>query len=259
MRNLRDWYILGKHLNERINRAVDSCYPTDWQEEFIVRHMAREIRDFLNTTASAFQRGGASSWVSARLFQSSGALENQHGDIAILLRFQYRDGDCFEGVGFLEAKRTYDGSGQFEAIRQDQLKRILRNTPQAYVLLLDHQPINPTWNTWVSLENSYLPSISPFSPPYLAVVGPISVILEVGHRDRRLYKYCSPLAYQFWYRYLNGFDLELDKKILANVKGQADDTGIPSHLLKVDVVHGEGREDIELQNDINLDLFKESD
>ncbi|MEW6077587.1 MAG: hypothetical protein AB1724_07240 [Thermodesulfobacteriota bacterium] len=117
-------------------------FPESYDEDHITYCILSEIRNKLAYIEVDSDLGRISlAW---RPWKLKGRFENNFGDIAVLVNIQDNDGLKIEGVGFLEAKKRYKDSGLFDAVKEDQLKRIYNKAPHAMMLLYDFRLIEDT-------------------------------------------------------------------------------------------------------------------
>ena len=222
---------IEKIVTERVYRN----FPIDWDEDFVTRDLLRDLRR-IRKTALHFEM---EQWYSLpfcwpiwnRLaktilniewsaYKQTGTPERLFGDIAVLVFTQYPDGDRVEGVGFLEAKKRNPKNAKFDAIRVNQLRRIVKHAPRASMLLYDYEPVHycHPWRPWKCLPQTFAAAV------------PMDLALVTKKRDASLYKFSKPFSAQLLL-YLLGFELERTQRALAIAKGHEDRFGAPRYLL----------------------------
>lgn len=219
---------------ERIlQEEVKNSFPVNWDEDFITRSILRELGKRLNNAEiKDFKRRMTIEWTA---FKQSGKPENKFGDVALLVNITYYDSDRIEGVAFLEAKKRSKNHTKFEAMEFAQLKRIHKNTPSSMALLFDYEDVTQFAHTEIFSERR---SWLTWKPSTCTVVVPINNILSVRKKDITLYKFSLPFSYQLFFRYFQGFDLELRKSPIRIAKGYANEKGVPRYLVVISVAFG---------------------
>lgn len=244
-------------IEEKFGPTISSCFPYEWNEDHITFSMLKSIRkDF---SSFAFWGWGLRESVNWSAYKYSGKLENKYGDIGVLVKLVYRDGRVLEGIGFVEAKRRYQGKLTFDALKIPQLRRIKKNFPHSYLLLYDYEPI-----TGFIGNHALAPSESPLNTSYKGLASqPFTHALAVQThtalattaKDQSLYKHGIPFSHLLVNRYFNGLDLEFDEEILNHVKGFNSDRGFVSYLIEATVYEPGARIDEEPQ--INRNMYEE--
>lgn len=227
-------------IEELINELVEEIFVRDWDEDYITRKFLSQITQKLN--------GSQISDIENRVvfltpFKLTKPVEQKFGDIAIIVNIEYGDGDNIEGIAFLEAKRKYKESRNFDAIKWEQLERIYSNAPHSQLLLYDFRDISEFASTGLVSKKSATAS-NPMTqlPVTKFVTVPINKAIQVKQKNERLYKLSLPISYQLGYRYMNGFDLDFKNDILSKVKGDFQKSyintnlEIPSHLIYVSII-----------------------
>jgi hypothetical protein len=236
---------LMKRIEKTITEKVYGNYPYNWDEDFITEEIIRDFRNNYkrielvdkNYTRTIIEWSG---------YKLRGNPENFFGDIGILVRLHSKDGMVIEGIAFLEAKKRYENSACFDAIKMDQIERILNNTPRSMVLLYAYRPI--------VCNNIILPG--EFFPNTYAVALPSYIIMQTNNNTEKLYDFSIPFSYQLCTRYFNGFDLDFSKENIAIVKGFANKK--PKFVLTINIAQGyeqNSGEELVVNNDYYTDEF----
>ncbi len=219
-----------------VRKNVRGNYPRDWDEDFITRSLLKSLRTVFGPQTRIHLDAPfllppliipvLRPWsvidelvVGWDAYKMTGAKENKFGDVAILVTIRYPDGDKIEGVAFLEAKKRYKNSSNFQAIDFQQLKRINARAPRASVLLYDFNAIYGYW--W----RTY------------AVTAPMDLVIATQKKDTSLYKFSMPFSIRIL-RHLLGFCLEHADEPLRIAKGYQTEYGTPLYLLVVRVGMG---------------------
>lgn len=225
-----------------LETEVIKLLPGYWNEDLLTYNFLISLTRELSITQIEDQKGTLNVKINA--FKQSGSLaETKFGDIAVIIRINYPDGEILEGVGFLEAKKRKVDSTRFDTVKVRQLKTINKNAPRARLLLYDYEPFTGFINTYFEEEIYYRHDfkILRVRPTTYSVAVPINLALAVGHYDTKLYKFGLPFSHQLTFRYMNGHDLEFDKSILDATKGFADRQRLSNYIIAITI--GAGKND----------------
>ncbi|MBO9999976.1 MAG: hypothetical protein J7641_13440 [Cyanobacteria bacterium SID2] len=185
-------------------------------------------------------------------YKADGDLEEEHGDIAILVRLAFSKQKTLIGVAFLEAKRNYGSSG-YKKLNWKQLEYQSSQVSNHQVLLYDDRPTNDCIMNL--LKQGYCQLC--FSKPYQstqAIVVPTPHVLAFRRRIRKINLLGLPLAYKLCCRYLQGLDLDFSSQLVSAVK--AGVVGRIKYLLVAHVVR-EGDGEPTIQNiEINREHYR---
>jgi len=227
-------------IEELINELVKEDYVLDWEEDTLTRKFLSRLRNKLNGSLITDLENRV---VFLSPFKLSKPAEYKFGDIAIIVNIEYGDGDNLEGIAFLEAKKKYKESRNYDAIKWEQLERINKNAPHSQLLLYDFRDISEFASTGLVAKKSATASSPMTQLPVTKFVSvPINKALQVKMKNERLYKLSLPVSYQIGYRYLNGFDLDFKNDTLAAVKKDFAknftdvDLEVPEYLIYVSIV-----------------------
>ena len=155
-------------------------------------------------------------------FKLSGTPEHSAGDIAVLVKFSFANGNEKEGVAFLEAKRSYPKSGEFDQLKIEQLEEHLSFTHAHRTLLYDFQS---TEGHYKNLELQYYCAAchkEDFCENYASTVLSEQAI-SLDDKSRDLLNYSLPLSYILTTRYLKGFELDYSPNAVKMAKGFLDE------------------------------------
>jgi hypothetical protein len=238
-----------------LETEVIKLLPGTWNEDLLTYNFLIRLTRELSTTQIEDQRGTLNVRINA--FKQSGALaETKFGDIAVIVRINYPDGEILEGVGFLEAKKRKMDSTRYDTVKVRQLKTINKNAPRARLLLYDFEPITGFINTYFEEEFHYRRDVEilRLRPTTFSVAVPVNLVLAVGHYDTKLYKFGLPFSHQLTFRYMNGHDLEFDKSILDATKGFADRQRLSNYIIAITI--GPGKNDNTPEIKINSDYWE---
>lgn len=107
-----------------------------WHEDTITHNILRKFRKQLRNLTIKYDKRNFI-YTNANFYKNSGNVETKFGDIAIILQISYDDANIIEGVAIIEAKRIYPKTKRFDAVKIDQLERILNNATHSYLILYD--------------------------------------------------------------------------------------------------------------------------
>lgn len=159
-----------------------------WDEDAITNSLIRDIMTSLNTNSN----------LTYNVFKAKGNYETSFGDIAFIIRFNYKNGTSFEGFGFIEAKRDYPKHhNQFRELKKTQMAKFLKNTKSSYYCFYSYEaffPIVKTEYLYLHLKHLNLSSVNRLDYTLLTQT-------------------IKPTTFQQQFnRFLNGFDLDCGEK-----------------------------------------------
>lgn len=220
-------------IEQIVENEVKGNYPRYWDEDFITQSLLRSLRkefgprvrvglDVPPLPYRVYWWGWffpavvwPVDWVVVEwdIYKLRGFSEQRFGDVAILVTTKYPDKDKVEGVAFLEAKKLYPKSSDFQAIDFAQLRRINTHAPRASVLLYNYRQVYP-YDWWYT---------------YAATV-PMDLVIATRKKDISLYKFSLPFSVQLL-THLFGFCLERADEPLNIAKGYLAEYGSPLYLV----------------------------
>jgi hypothetical protein len=220
---------LALRTEEAISESIKKTQANAWDENHLTFKWLDAITQLLD--GQTVLEPGQTRRIACSAFKLKGKLEQEHGDVAVIVNLAFEDGDELEGVGFLEAKRRDRYGTGFPALDVKQLKRLYKGTDYAKVLLYDWAPVIP--GAVVD---------SPYDSPYEthAIVIPMDSMLDGKRANRNAYRLGVSLSHQLVYRYLQGLDLSLQTKALAAARGFATKELISTSVLSIGVGVGAG-------------------
>jgi len=247
-----------QNLEQRIQEEIEDAYPTDWDEDYLTRRILVAIKslsysqvEFLTTFNNIF----------IAAFKQKGDAENKLGDIAFVLDITYKDGDNIKGVAFLEAKRRYEGTNEYSAIKIDQLKRIYSHAPSGRLLLYNYNYMSNLAPTGIDGSRTSSSGILPKIPSTYTSVMPLNTAIHLSSKKDNLEKFTIPFSYQFAFRYLFGMDLEFGKDKVETALGNSQNKeNLPKYVVPVTVKPGKKGEkeiDYSFSPNINREIFAE--
>ena len=115
-------------------------------------------------------------------FKQKGDTKNKLGDIPFVLDITYKDGDNIKGVVFLEAKKRYQGTNEYSAIKFDQIERIYSNAPSARLLLYNYSYMSNLAPTGLDSSRGNSSGILPKIPSTYCSVLPASLAIHIKNK-----------------------------------------------------------------------------
>lgn len=228
----------GQYLNtveKLVRESVSRAHPRSWNENYVTYSIAEAFqRQLRMCSIEGLSKPMQVHWDA---FKLNGNLENDHGDLAVLVRYHSGDSAVMEGVGFLEAKRVYPNSGAYDAIKWPQLEHQARKTRYASLLLYETSQVSDFSDNIVFQPFTPRRASTNLEAPFsYAVVVQTSIALQLRSKDRSLHKYSIPLSHQICARYLRCLDLDFDADTVRSIKGYANSDFSGPHYLLVATV-----------------------
>ena len=181
----------------------------EWDEDAITRSLIKDIIGSISVNSK----------LTFNVFKAKGKYETNFGDIAFIIRFNYKNGNSFEGFGFIESKRDYpDKKYRFNELKKDQMIRFLKNTKSSFYCFYSHKAFFPTVKTeylYWHLENLQLQDIKHLDYPMLVnTIKPITFQNQLN-------------------RFFNGYDLDYGDKP-KNIAYGFDEEFLPKTVFVID-------------------------
>ncbi|WP_185696493.1 hypothetical protein [Halomonas sp. YLB-10] len=225
-------------LEHTIRTSIKNVGLWDWDEDHITRSLLTRLRSELGRIE--LLGDDVRSNIHWQAYKLSGTYENRFGDVAILVNIHYKDGEHLEGAAFLEAKRRQRRKTTFDAMRAQQLNKLLKHAPRAHYLLYDYEDITGFQSSPVFFDevrhfyrrNWPAGSVAPRTS---AVCVPLNVAKATGYKDTLLYRYATPLSVMLSCRFFQGLDLEFGSEALQVAAGFLEKFGLPSYILEVEI------------------------
>jgi hypothetical protein len=209
-----------------IGESVGGCAERSWQEDHITYTWIDKLRQTprsIGVTDSS--RPFRIAWDA---YKADGRLEENHGDVAFLVKQTFPNRTEITGVAFLEAKRVYN-SGSFEKLDWTQLNKQSMNSSSHRLLLYDNQDVKVSWPWHCSCVFPY-PQFHPYFEMlfYYFERGSIEFstratvclpqhAVAYGKRNRELHEISVPLSHQLCLRYFMGQDLDYNPRLVTDV------------------------------------------
>jgi hypothetical protein len=233
------------NLEKIISSEILECWPEFWDENHITQSLLKRLLQDLRQIELLGNHGRTK--IVWRAWKLRGKVEENFGDLGILVTLYDRDGLVLQGAAFLEAKRKYKVSKEFDAIKMAQLNRILEHAPHAMLLIYDFEKIDH-FNSYQFYRNhdafclgksklgdifvKIIPVVQPPDPTHAATL-PINIVQTLGRKDSSICRFASPFSHQLIFRFFNGFDLEFEREPIRIVKGWSERA--PKFMLEVTV------------------------
>ncbi|WP_038866475.1 hypothetical protein [Vibrio jasicida] len=208
------------NIHRQINKSVLIKKGRHWREDGISERILEDLVGLFPSVDVATPFGVQK--IAWDAFKLSGTPEYRAGDIAVLVKFSFANGNEKEGVAFLEAKRTYPKSGEFDQLKIEQLEEHLSFTHAHRTLLYDYQS---TEGHYHNLELQYYCAAchdEHFSENYASTLSTEQAI-SLEDKSRDLLNYSLPLSYILTTRYLKGFELDYSPNAVKMAKGFLDE------------------------------------
>ncbi|MDS3859205.1 hypothetical protein RIF25_00150 [Thermosynechococcaceae cyanobacterium BACA0444] len=233
-----------------ISSSVHSCNPRAWNEDHISYTWLQGItQNFRDVTITDIPSCFSMAWDA---YKADGVLEEDHGDIAILIRLTFPKQKSLTGVAFLEAKRRYT-SGGYTKLNWKQLEYQSSKVSNHQILLYDNQPTDACVINLLKQGFCHLC----FSIPYQstqAIVVPTPHVLALRSRAKKINSLGLPLAYKICCRYLQGLDLDFSSQLVSDVQSGVLD-GV-KYLLVAHVAQGDTDEPTTQSIEINRERYR---
>lgn len=211
-------WLLGIH--SQINKSVLAKKGRHWREDGISERILEDLVASFGFVEIHAPLGVQK--IAWDAFKLSGNPEYRAGDIAVLVKFSFENGNEKEGVAFLEAKRAYPKSGEFDQLKTEQLEEHLSYTHAHRTLLYDFQT---TEGHFQNLELQYYCGQchrEHFFESYASTLLTEQTI-SLDDKSRDLLNYSLPLSYVLTTRYLKGFELDYSPSAVKMAKGFLDE------------------------------------
>jgi len=132
---MNTWLTTGSSLEQDIQREINTFTKDLWKEDAITIGVVKQIRGALANTT--IEGDPVKSKVLARAYKADGKVEERFGDLAIVVRITFRDGEQLEGVAFYEAKiRDWD-KNTLPAAKKGKLNQMHRALWHGHLLIFD--------------------------------------------------------------------------------------------------------------------------
>ena len=248
-------------VDDVINNTVTSKHKQSWNENHITYSLIdRFCYRYARVQVHGLRDSLACTW---EAFKLKGYAEQAFGDLAVLISLRTQSTPFFVGVGLIEAKLRYFPSGRFEAANRTQLQRLNEQAPLLKLMLYDWSVSDAhTDNTIAADTLATAPVIYKKSASGNTLVVPTctyciaaSAALSQRRISTDLYPFGITLGTQICSRYMRGFDLHIDPKIVRKCLGHSG--GLGARYLLIITLDSTGQ--LGPHNDCprpNLDLFE---
>lgn len=229
---LKSWCL---SIKETIDNAVRECYPRFWKENDITTAILRALCTEYRRVILVSNPKHYMFSIEWDAFKLDGKIEEDCGDVAIVVRLHSDISKPLEGVGYFEAKRIYN-SGRFDGIKKwEQLELMRHNVAHHHIVFYDYEGCS--WNRHRPGMAAWDHS-GPFNNYCLTM--PTNKAIALHKKNRELYSHSISFWEQLCLRYLQGFDLEFEPYLVENAKGFIEKKGGPKFLLVADVSVSDG-------------------
>lgn len=224
-------------MEETLADGISSFTKDLWKEDAITIDVIKRVRAVLD--GAQIEGDSRTARIVARAFKADGAVEEKYGDIAVLLRITYRDGQVLQGVAFYEAKRRDWDKNTLPAATKKQLAAMHRATYDGRLLVFDRDRVvsalaetsyAPWWDRYRRIGD---PMVAPVTHALAIPLGPV---LETARFDTSLYKFGTPFGCQLVLRNLQGLDLDHHASRLHAANGYAERMDVPTIRVSARVV-----------------------
>ena len=161
----------------------------------------------------------------------------------------------------MEAKRRYEGTNEYTAIKFNQLSRIYGFAPSARLLLYNYNYMSNLAPTGLDGSRSASSGILPKIPSTYTSVLPVNLAIHLNTKKDNLEKFSIPFSYQFTFRYLFGMELEFGDKLIERILGNSTNKeDLPSYVVPITIKPSKkGDKGIEsvFRPEINREIFAE--
>ncbi|HEY2583971.1 MAG TPA: hypothetical protein VGI43_19335, partial [Mucilaginibacter sp.] len=229
----------NQSLEQSIQHEINEAYPLHWEEDYITRRLLTVLAGLNNSQIEVLN---SLTNVFIKPFKLKGVNEHKFGDIAILVEIEYKDGDKLKGVAFLEAKRKFRDSSEYDSLDFEQLKRIYSNAPNSRLLLYNYNAMSAITPTGLDTKHGSS-GMLPQMPVTHTTVLNLNAAIQFNIKSEHLHKVSIPFSYQFTYRYLYGLDLEFDEEKIKAAQGfLADKIGLSNFVVLISIKPGKKNE-----------------
>jgi hypothetical protein len=233
----QEWLLRTEEL---ISGAIAGLRPNDWKEDIASFNWMQALRTEMPVVEiTDLGHPYAMAWDALKLKRVH---ETPYGDIGVFVRIDYPNGARLEGIGFIEAKRFYAEHDEYHKLDDKQLKRMVEAIRHHRVGLYARSAITEAVDglrghgvDWA--YDTQAKQIHPGWRSVVAAVVPTTTALTLkGKRAKDLHPASLPLSYQLCSRYLAGYDLDIDARIVEEVK--TGGVGSPTFLFISHVIIG---------------------
>lgn len=209
---------LALSLNRETDRILENTSPTEWDENHISFQLVRSLRDSLEQTGEVrSHKDDSPTFIKAEAYKISGEIEQEHGDIAIVVNYAERG---VTGLGFYEAKRE-DGTGRYPAFKKRQLQRLMSATPRLSVLFYEQSPRSVIDDDYAPLNfediYAYYRGEMHFrrsASSRVRVLG-ANLLSRYSEPPSQVMQFAQTFGHHFVTRYLSGRDLDYSREPAA--------------------------------------------
>ncbi len=209
---------LAKELQGVVDKFIDEYPNADWREDYISLDVIRAIRFILGRYVIPNVAYASSiSKFDVEAYKLSGAAEQTHGDIAIVVSRSFGKGGCpVSGVGFYEAKASDVKRGGYRAFSIQQLRRLVTNTPKLSYLLYDKIPQIADIQEWPILQEYKDQTFG--SKRFHARTVDANFLKQYKSLGEAAYFVSQSFGYHFVYKILSGRELDYSRPVTETIR-----------------------------------------
>jgi len=204
-------------IEDSIRTSILSCYPRAWNEDHITYTWLNDLRHVSSHLTVPFFPKTNVAWDA---YKMDGRLEENNGDVAVLVKITFENKNSLTGVAFLEAKRVYN-SGRYESLKWAQLRHMSSHSSQHHLLLYDfeEQQVTSSMTGCCGCPDcfhkhyKYFPSVNTNT-----IVVPTLHALAIEEKTRALSNIGYRLSEQIFLRFFRGLDLDFTQNLVDQVK-----------------------------------------
>lgn len=192
-------------LDQEILNNYHDAENGSWHEDTITRDVLRTIKVCLKDPLYLFFLGKPIKWNIYKATRTNN-LEQKFGDIAFLVKLIFSESDFIEGAYFLEAKRFYFDSNNYQSIDFDNARKYIKYSHAHNFLLYTINHIKPL---------DYYRNVLTLPTQHIIAYKSKSKDIEKGAED-----FTTLLE-----RLFRGYHLDYRENVIDDAKGYVSNTG----------------------------------
>lgn len=206
---------LMREVEKITSNTIERGYQNDFVEDTISENLIANLKDLLKTVE--IKDSLLQTKFLCEAYKIRKPVEELFGDIAVMVKIHYPDKSILQGVGFLEAKLKSKSTKKFEAFKICQIHRIFGSVPKIFLLAYDNNCIKCCSEDIDVTVRFDCRACYPVPEHIYAAVVPGDIVIKDGGLTTDSYKNAVPFSYQFCYRYLQGFDLQINQSVYETI------------------------------------------
>jgi hypothetical protein len=205
-------------LQASIDEILANTSPTEWDENHLSFSIVQRLREvFCNSSPIQVENGLIG--LNAEAYKITGAIEQTHGDIAIVVHHMFDDRRELRGIGFYEAKASSVGINRYPAFDYRQLRRLVTSTPKLALLLYEQQSSSASSDPFNALVKDFRSDWRrQYDEGYRARTVEANLVVGLKDPNYAAHFYAEPFASHLVSRYLSGKDLDYSRPPLESLK-----------------------------------------